>query len=154
MEGILAAVEASAFGATMRRSVWLFPVANVLHVIGAMVFFALVAVMDFVVLRRTVARARTVVARLRPIAFAGLLLQLVTGVMLFVPEASHIGMNPAFQAKLVAIGLAILNVFVLETILRCAARDRPAPYLARSAAAASLMFWLAVAALGRLIAYF
>lgn len=154
MEGILAAVEASAFGATMRRSVWLFPVANVLHVLGAMVFFALVAAMDVVVLRRTVARARVVISRLRPIAFAGLLVQIVTGIMLFAPEASHIGVNPAFQLKLVAIVLALVNVAVLEMILRSAAADRATPNLARSAAAASLLFWLSVAALGRLIAYF
>lgn len=154
MEGILAAVEASAFGATMRRSVWLFPVANVLHVLGAMVFFALVAAMDVVVLRRTVARARVVIARLRPIAFMGLLVQIVTGIMLFAPEASHIGVNPAFQLKLVAIVLALINVAVLEMILRSAAADRGTPNLARSAAAASLLFWLSVAALGRLIAYF
>lgn len=154
MEGILAAVEASAFGATMRRSVWLFPVANVLHVLGAMVFFALVAAMDVVVLRRTVARARVVISRLRPIAFMGLLVQIVTGIMLFAPEASHIGVNPAFQLKLVAIVLALINVAVLEMILRSAAADRATPNLARSAAAASLLFWLSVAALGRLIAYF
>lgn len=154
MEGILVAVEASSFGATMRRSVWLFPVANVLHVLGAMVFFALVAAMDFVVLRRTVVRARVVVSRLRPIALAGLLVQIITGIMLFAPEASHIGMNPAFQLKLAAIVLAVVNVAVLEAIIRSAERDRPAPYLARSAAVASLLFWLSVAALGRLIAYF
>lgn len=154
MDGILVAVEASAFGATMRRSVWLFPVANVLHVLGAMVFFALVAAMDFVVFRRTAARARVVISRLRPLAFAGLLVQVATGIMLFAPEASHIGMNPAFQLKLVAIMLALVNVAVLEIILRPAAADRPAPHLARSAAAASLVLWLGVAALGRLIAYF
>lgn len=154
MEGILAAVEASAFGATMRRSVWLFPVANVLHVLGAMVFFALVAAMDFVVLRRTVARARLVISRLRPLAFVGLLVQIATGIMLFAPEASHIGINPAFQLKLVAIVLALINVAVLEMILRSAAADRATPNLARSAAVASLLVWLAVAALGRLIAYF
>ncbi|TCT09812.1 hypothetical protein EDC22_1066 [Tepidamorphus gemmatus] len=154
MEGILAAVEASAFGATMRRSVWLFPAANVLHVVGAMVFFALVAAMDVAVLRHSATGARGVIASIRPYAVAGLLVQIVTGLMLLVPEASHIGMNPAFRIKLLAIGLALLNVAVLEGILHAAARDLTLLRLARFAAAASLAVWLAVAALGRLIAYF
>lgn len=154
MDAVLAAIEASASGATMRRSVWLYPTANVLHVLGVMTFFAVVAAMDVAVFRGPAARVRAVIRRLRPYAAAALLVQIGTGFMLFAPEATHVGMNPAFQLKLAAIGLALLNIAVLESALRGAAPDRPAPGTARAAALASLALWLTVAALGRLIAYF
>jgi hypothetical protein len=155
VEGALAAIEASAFAQTMRRSVWLYPVANVLHVLVAMAFFAAVAAMDVKTIRASsAAEVRPFIARLRPIAITLLVAQIMTGIMLFLPEASHIAHNAAFQAKLATILLALLNVLALEAVLA-----RPSPLVAppamlRIAALASLVLWLGVAALGRLIAYY
>jgi hypothetical protein len=155
MEGALAAIEASGFAQTMRRSVWLYPVANVLHVLLAMAFFAAVAAMDVKAIRAlSAAEVRPFIARLRPVAITLLAAQTMTGIMLFLPEASHIAHNAAFQAKLATILLALLNVLALEAAL---ARPPPVakpPAMLRLAALASLVLWLAVAALGRLIAYF
>lgn len=148
MDGIPALLEASALGGAIRRSVWLYPTINVLHVLGVMALFAAVAAMDVRVLRDGPAIARAFVHRIRPWAVAALLLQLATGFLLFVPEATHIGGNPVLQVKLGVIGVALLNVVVLEYALR---RDAAT---AKGAAVASLVLWLAVAALGRLIAYF
>lgn len=153
MEGVLAAIEASAIAQTMRRFVWLYPIANVLHVLGVMTFFAAVAAMDVKAIRAvSMAEARAFITRVRPVAITLLAVQTMTGVMLFLPEASHIAHNAAFQAKLATILLALFNVLVLD-----AALARPSPVAApmvRLAAIASLVLWLAVAALGRLIAYF
>lgn len=155
MQDLLVALEASAFAQAMRESIWLYPVANVLHVLCALAFFASVAAMDVKAVRAPGrAELRAFIGRVRPLAVAFLALQLGSGVMLFLPEASHIGHNPVFLAKLAVILLALANVVVLE-----AALARPAPHGASSgrvrlAAVASLALWLTVAALGRLIAYF
>jgi hypothetical protein len=152
MEALLAALQASALADAMRNSVFLYPLANVLHILGALTFFAAVAAMDVRVLSRSpLAGTRAFIRRVRPVAVAGLAAQLVTGVMLLAPEATHIGHNPAFQVKVAAILLGLLNVVILEISIRGAEIVTSA---ARASAVASLGFWLATATAGRLIAYF
>ena len=83
-------------------------------------------------------------------AFPGL----VVAVSSALQQASHTGHNAAFQLKLVAILLALVNVAALESVLgRTTASAVPSPGL-RASAAASLALWLTVATFGRLIAYF
>jgi len=155
MEAFLAATEASPFAATMRTSLFLYPVANVVHVLAALVFFASVAAMDVWVLRAaTLAEARPMLWRVRPIAAAALVVQILSGIALFAPEATHIAHNPVFQVKLVLIVIALANVVVLEVLIRRPGTDPARRTQARSATAISLALWLCVAAAGRLIAYF
>jgi hypothetical protein len=155
VEAALVAVEASGIAQTMRRSVWLYPLANVLHVLAAMAFFAAVAAMDVKVLRSTsTIEARAFIARLRPVAIVMLGLQIVTGVMLFLPEATHVAANPIFQLKLAVILMALLNVALLEFAVRRSLPSGAPRSAGLVAAGASLVLWLGVAALGRLIAYF
>lgn len=154
LNGFPAFLEASALGDALRGSVWLYPTINVLHVLGVVVLFAIVAAMDVRILRYGADGTRAFIARWRPWAAAALALMLATGFLLFVPEATHIGGNPVFQIKLAVITLAALNVAVLEAALRNRGDKMPPSALAKGAAAASLVLWLAVAALGRLIAYF
>jgi hypothetical protein len=154
MEGLLELVEASSLAQTTRRSVWLYPVANVAHVLGVMGFFAAVAAMDVKAMHSPGAgELRSFIAGVRPVAILLLAMLLATGVLLFVPEASHIGHNPVFWAKLSVIGLALLNVLALERFLGRASTEA-LPASVRLTALLSLLLWLTVAALGRLIAYF
>jgi hypothetical protein len=151
MDWLWLALQESWFGDLVRRSSLLYPAANILHVLGVMGFFALVAVMDLALLRGLgpVAAGR-VVAAFRP--FAALLLVLVaaTGLVLFAPEAAAIAVNPAFQAKLVLLGLGLANVVANEWALRGKGAESG---LVQVTAGLSLIAWLSVAALGRLIAY-
>jgi hypothetical protein len=152
METLLAALQGSALAEAMRTSVFLYPLANVLHVLGALSFFAAVAAMDVRVLSHApLPGTRAFINRVRPFAVAGLAVQLITGTMLLAPEATHIGHNPAFQFKVAAILLGLLNVAVLEIVIR---RAEIVTAAGRASAMASLGFWLATAAAGRLIAYF
>jgi hypothetical protein len=152
-EEALIALEGSGLARAMRTSTYLYPLANVLHVLGAMSFFAAVAAMDVRALGRgDLSGLRAFIGRVRPVAVAGLVAQVATGVMLLAPEASHIGHNPAFRVKLAAILLGFLNVAFLEAAAR--GMGPPVPAAVRVSALLSLVFWLATAAAGRLIAYF
>jgi hypothetical protein len=152
MEALLLALQESGLAEAMRRSVFLYPLANVLHVLGALTFFAAVAAMDVRVLSHSaLAGTRAFIARVRPVAIAGLAVQATTGLMLLSPEATHIGHNPVFRLKLLAILLGLANVLVLETAIR---RAKGISATARASAVASLALWLSTAAAGRLIAYF
>jgi hypothetical protein len=155
LEGLLEAIEASAAAQTMRRSVWLYPVANVVHVLGVMIFFAAVAAMDVKAIRaKHLTDVRAFIRRVRPVAVAVLLAQVATGIMLFLPEATHIAHNGAFQLKLGVILVALINVGAFETMMGRALPDGKPPVAIKLVAVASLALWLTVAALGRLIAYF
>lgn len=154
LESLQEILEVSALGGAIRSSVWIYPTVNVLHVLAVIVTYAVIAAMDMRILLDRTERAGAFVARLRPWAVTGLGLLFTTGFLLFVPEATHIGSNPVFQIKLVTIALALINVAVLEIALRRRASDGSLPRIAKGAALASLLLWLAVAAFGRLIAYF
>ncbi|MCE3257997.1 MAG: hypothetical protein K0Q64_2080 [Nitrobacter vulgaris] len=119
-----------------------------------MTLFATVAAMDVRLLGGEVAGARAFVTRMRPWAVAALVLMVVTGFLLFAPEATHIIENPVFRLKLMTIVIALLNVGLLEIALRHRAIDGSISGAAKGAAAASVVLWLCVAAFGRLIAYF
>lgn len=155
---ILVALEASGIGAAIRQSIWIYPAANVVHVVGLAVFFAAVAVLD---LRLLGAFAATEPADVVPAAqgwaMAGFLVQLASGLVLFTAEASHVALNAVFLWKVALIVIGLANAVVLG---RMAAREAyllPAGVAfssrSRLAAVVSLAVWLAVAALGRLIAY-
>lgn len=155
MDGFLDLIEASALAQTLRRSVWLYPVANVLHVLGVMAFFAAVAAMDVKAVRTpNAADLRWFIGQVRPVAILLLAVLVTTGLLLFLPEASHIAHNTAFLVKLAVIGLALLNVLALQSALGRAAPAAAVSGAVRLTAVASLVLWLTVAALGRLIAYF
>ena len=150
MEAFWLTLQESGYGGFIRNSVFFYPTANILHVLGVMSFFGLVATMDLALLGAGQTPARQVIKRLRPFAVAVLVLIAATGSVLFVAEAVAIAANPVFQLKVVLILLALANVVGNELVLRTRGDGSR---LARLTAGVSLAAWLGVAALGRLIAY-
>jgi hypothetical protein len=150
---ILQLLERSSFGLLIRDAVLIYPIANVVHVLAVLVFFASVAIMDLRVLgalRDDAAEA--VIARFRPVAITAFCVLLLSGIVLFTPEASAIIKNPSFQIKLALIAIGLLNVLWLERALRGGYPGMTARG-ARVPAALSLVVWIGVAAAGRYIAY-
>jgi hypothetical protein len=156
---IFVALEQSGFAAAVRQSRWLYPVANVGHILSLIAFASAVAVMD---LRLLGAFAATAPGRLLAharlaamAAFGGLA---VTGFMLFSAEASHLVSNPVLRLKFLLVAAGLLNVLIYEIGARRAVATlppgAPLPRAARASAGLSLFIWIAVAACGRGIAYF
>jgi hypothetical protein len=155
MEGLLLAAESSPLAAAMRTSLFLYPLANVIHVLAALTLFAAVAAMDVKLLRASsIGDARAFIARVRPWAALALVVQIASGVLLFAPEATHIWMNPVFRVKLILIAIALVNVIAVEVMIRRGGGEDAPTGAARGSAVVSLGLWLSVAAAGRLIAYF
>jgi hypothetical protein len=152
MEQALASLEASALAQTIRRSVWLYPSANVFHILGLMVFFAAVAAMDVkAIYAKSEAELRSFIKSIRPVAVLALLVQVGTGILLFLPEATHIAHNRAFQIKLALLVVAFLNLLLFESAVG-KTHETPAQ-TAKVIAVGSIALWISVAAAGRLIAY-
>ena len=156
---IFVALEQSGFAAAIRQSPWLYPAANVGHIISLMVFAGAIAVMDVRLLGGLSATAPApLLARARNFALAALAGMAVTGSILFSAEASHLALNPVFQLKAVLFAAGLINVAIYEFWARRTVEHVAAgaamPARAKVTGALSLGIWVAVAACGRSIAYF
>ena len=156
---ILVALEQSGFAAAIRQSIWLYPTANVGHIVALSCFAGAVTVMDVRLIGGLAATAPgRVIGRARRFAIAALAVMAVTGFMLFSAEASHVALNPVFQLKAALIGAGLVNVGLYELGARRAieqlAPGAAMPAQARTVGLLSLVLWIAVAACGRSIAYF
>jgi hypothetical protein len=156
---IFVALEQSSFAAAVRQSLWLYPAANVGHIVALTFFAGAVAVMDVRLLGGLAATSPAfLLARARRFAVAALAGMAVTGCVLFSAEASHIALNPAFQLKAALVAAGLINVAIYEFwAKRAVERLVPGatmPARAKVAGVLSLGIWVAVAACGRSIAYF
>jgi hypothetical protein len=156
---IFQALEGSAFGAGIRQSVWLYPLANVGHVVAVVVFFASVAVMDIRLAGGLSALSPASVLRgARRAAMAAFVVVAITGSMLFAAEASHLALNPVFLTKVGLIALGLANIALFEFALKrevlLTPAGKPLAKAVRASALTSLAVWIAVVACGRSIAYF
>ena len=157
--GWLGTIEQSWLGVAARESVWLYPAANVGHILTLTVFAASVAMMDARLLCAFGAIApRAFLRAVRPAAIGALIVMMATGSVMFAAEAPHIAVNAVFQTKLALIALAFVNALVFEVFsasdVRALPAGAPMPGTVRVNAVVSLLLWLSVAASGRLIAYF
>jgi hypothetical protein len=156
---VFVALEQSGFAAAIRQSPWLYPAANIGHIVSLVIFAGALAVMDIRLLGGLAATAPgRVLARARGFAMAALAGMAVTGFMLFSAEASHLVLNPVFQLKAILVGAGLVNVAIYEFWARRAvdglAPGASMPPRAKLAGALSLVIWIAAAACGRSIAYF
>ena len=154
----LVALEASQIGALIRQSAWLYPAANVGHVLAIVIFAGAIAVMDLRLMGAfTGSDPARVLRGARRAAILALMVVLFTGTMLFTAEASHVALNTVFQIKmgLIAFGL-VQALFIGNRAVSRAAElgpTAPMPGIARIAGALSMATWLGVVGLGRYIAY-
>lgn len=149
------AIEHSAAGQMIRESLWLYPLANVLHVLGVMLLVGAVVALDLYLLgvlgRVPPADAAAVVL---PVARAGFLVAVPSGLVLFVAEANGVVTNPVFLVKFAAIAIALLNLTVFHLgRFRDIATWVEVPAAGRIAGAISLAAWLTAAVCGRFAAY-
>jgi len=156
---IFVALEQSGLGAAIRQSPWLFPVANVGHILALALFAGAIAIMDVRLLGGLAATTPAhLLMRARSVAIAAFILQLATGFILFTAEASHLILNPVFQVKLALIAAGLVNLAIFEFgVKRSVVKLSPGvtmPASAKTAGLVSIAIWLAVAACGRSIAYF
>ena len=156
--GILAWLEATHVARTMRGSIWIYPVVEIVHIVGFVVLVGSVAMFDLRVLGFARALPLKALGRhLLPWSVAVLALVVPAGAMMFSAHPHDFAGNPVFRLKLLLIGLAGLNALLFHKgVYRSAAAwdaGGTAPPLARLQALASLALWIAVISCGRLLAY-
>ena len=155
---LLVALEQSGLGLAIRQSIWAYPAANISHVLALTVFAGAVAIMDLRLLGAFKETAPAhVIGPARKVAIGALAALILTGLVLFTAEASHLAMNPVFQIKLALIAFGLVNALLLHRalggVLAATPALTPLPARFRIAAVVSLTIWFAVAGIGRFIAY-
>lgn len=155
---ILHWLQDGAIGRAMRESLWLFPAVEIVHILGFALLIGTIVALDLRILGwgKTLLPVGKLGALTLPLSIAGFTLALPSGLLLLTTEAAHVGVNPAFLAKMGLIFLAGLNALLLHRGAWRSVAAWPAdapPSAAKRAAIASLTLWLGVLIAGRMIAY-
>ncbi len=153
MLALFEAIENSGLGQLARSSIWLYPSANLIHVLGAALLVGAIVVFDIFLLRRRYDVARAISGTALTVAGLGLALQIASGIVLFSAEATALVRNPAFLIKLVIILTGVANIAVYHATRHKAPETPGIPPNAPFHAAASGIIWIGAALAGRAIAY-
>ena len=156
--GVIEGLEALALARAMREWLWLYPIVEIVHLLGLALLFGSIAVLDVRLLG--VGRSlplRRLAAHVLPWTLASLLLIVPSGLAMFITHAHDFLDNPAFLLKMGLLAAAGVNALLFHFgVFRRAASfdvDVLPPPRARLAAALSLLLWMGVIACGRLLAY-
>jgi hypothetical protein len=147
--------EHTVIGTTVRESIWLFPIIEVVHLLGLAILGGAILLVDLRLIGiglhgvpvASLARAA------RPWLWGSLALTTGSGLVLFLSEALKCCENPAFWLKLAFLILALL--FAATVRSRFTEDDAAGPLRlpARLAGAVSVVLWTGVAAAGRGIGF-
>ncbi len=158
LTGFVELVQNSALSEWMRMSLKAVPLVNALHVASIATVFGTIFLVDlrllgFMSTHRSLRRVHHELVRWTWVAFG---IAVVTGVLLFMVNAVTYYRNTAFWLKMGAMVLAGINMLVFEhvTAKSMASWDKgPTPPAARTAAALSIVLWLAVIVFGRWVGF-
>lgn len=153
---IALALEQSAFGATMRESLFLYPLANVLHIFGLILLVGGIGLLDLRILGFGRALPLAACSRyLTPVALVGLGVMVVSGFSLFSADAGPLSGSGIFRVKLLIVAAALANAVLFRILWqrRLVDWDANAPLFGRLQSAGSLVLWFSAATAGRLIGY-
>lgn len=156
--GLLGWIANSALSQAMRYSLWLYPIIEIVHIIGFVVLVGAVAMFDLRLLGFSRHVSVQALARhLLPWSLASLLLIVPAGLMLFSAHPREFADSFVFLLKLSLIAAAGLNALLFHALAYRSVEEWdinwPAPPVARLHAVVSLGLWIAVISCGRLLAY-
>src|SRR6185436_7561721 len=148
MASVLAQLEQSALGTWIHESGLLYgyPLTLFLHTLGLSTVVGLNVAIDLRLLGVASRGPLAALDKLFGLLWAGFALTAVTGVLLFIADATKHASNPAFFVKLVFVGGGVTTLAFLRRVFHGDERGR---FLA----AASLACWFVALTAGRLMAY-
>lgn len=152
-------LEVSGLGEAMRKSPWMYPIVEIVHIFGFVILVGAVLMFDLRVLGLGRGLPVDVLARhLLRWSWAGFALVLPAGLMMFTAHATEFATNPAFQSKLALLAGAGVNAAFFHALpyrsVHAWRAVAVAPGSARASALLSIAIWIGVITCGRLIAYF
>jgi hypothetical protein len=151
-------LEGSGVAVAMRQWLWLYPIVEIVHILGFVLLVGAAAMFDIRLLgfSRQLPVADMAQHLLRW-ARLSLLLVVPSGLLMFTAHATEMAGNPAFRLKLMLIAAATLNAVIFHrgpfTSVKNWNQSVAIPASAKIAAVLSLLLWAGVITCGRLLAY-
>jgi hypothetical protein len=151
------ALQESAYAFAIRDSTWIYPTANLTHILGLALLIGSILILDLRVLG--VGRSVSIDARSRlttPFSILGICLSLASGSVLFSADAGALETHPIFRLKMAILAVALVNAVLFRLLWRRRMVEwtNAVPGFTKLQAALSGIAWLSVGSCGRLIAYF
>ncbi|HEY6242133.1 MAG TPA: DUF6644 family protein [Burkholderiales bacterium] len=160
IDTLLRTLEETSIATLIRENESLFPWVESFHVLAITLVIGSIAIVDLRLIglasrERPAGRLASEVLRCTWTAFA---VAAITGALLFASNAFNYAHNSYFQAKLLFLVLAALNMSVFHLfagrdIERWGIPDQKNPLPARIAGAVSLFLWIGVVAFGRWVGF-
>ncbi|MCW0983689.1 hypothetical protein OK142_22950 [Agrobacterium sp. BT-220-3] len=138
----------------IRRSTWVFPALEVMHLTGIALLYGTILVADLTLL--AVLRASSLLAAvpaLLNVTKAGIVLAVLSGSLLFISDPLEFWNNPAFRLKIAAFAIAMGNAILFQSYLSEKRQGGRGSAVRRLSIASSLVLWSGILILGRAIAY-
>jgi hypothetical protein len=147
--------EQSGIGDAIRRSSWLFPVIEAIHLLGLGVIGGAVLVVDLRLLGLGLRRqsAAQLTNDAQPWLVGSLILMLITGGLLFLSEAIKCYYHEAFWFKMTCLFLAIVFTFTVQRKVTLAEGSRISSLRGKLVAVVSVLLWSGVGIGGRWIGF-
>jgi hypothetical protein len=147
--------EASGIGETIRKSSWLFPVIEAIHLLGLGVIGGAVLVVDMRLLGLGLKRqsAAELTRNAQPWLVGSLVLMIITGGLLFLSEAIKCYYHDAFWFKMSCLFLAIVFTFTIQRKVTMTDETRVSPVWSKVVAIVSVLLWAGVGIGGRWIGF-
>jgi hypothetical protein len=155
----LKSLEATGLAEQIRSSLYLFPLLEAVHVIGLALVFGTILVIDLRLLgiastERPFNLIASDILKWTWVAFA---LTAVTGSLMFITNAEVYFNNIYFRLKMILLALSGVNMAAFEVTARRSVatwnQSRSAPRSGRAVAIASIVIWIAVIFMGRMIGF-
>jgi hypothetical protein len=153
---MLAWLDQSAFSQWLlgSNSIWAYPTVLTLHTFGMMVLVGAALMVDLRLLGFARAIPLGSMRKLFGVMWGAFWLNLVTGTMLFIADATKRATQPLFLVKLTLVALGVVTIVAIKRSM-FDGRQEPVviPPPAKRLAIASLLVWCAAITSGRLLAY-
>lgn len=151
-------LEASPLAVYIRRAHLLYPIIEIVHIVGFIFLTGTALLFDFRLLG--ISKRIPVIDlanHLLPWSRRSLILVIPSGLLLFMTQATELSQNRIFWTKLILIVLALTNaaLFHLFTFKKVIDWNhlKPTPVSAKAAGVISIALWLGVITCGRFLAY-
>jgi hypothetical protein len=155
----LKSLEASGIATGIRDSLWLFPLIESTHVIGLALVFGTILIIDLRLLgiastQRSFKRMASDILKWTWAAFA---LTALTGALMFITNSLVYYHNFFFRTKMLLLLLSGINMLIFELTAGRTIHNwdkaPSAPSAGKAVAAVSLVMWISIIVMGRLIGF-
>ena len=158
--GWIAALEATVLAATLRGSVWAYPLVNAGHILGVALLVGAIVPLDLRLIGLWASAPLPPLWRvLTRTAAVGLGLAVVCGILLFITRATAYAQSDLFLTKMAVVGAGLINVLILrmavpDDLMANRWTTAKLPGRVRLSACISLGTWPVALVFGRLIGYY